>query len=259
MKTNLTMAQNLSLKGLNLQDKLNLLQCWKNNGEITQETFNFLSNKWINKETKKVMGLKNPLSKKPNENSERGATRSIIEGEMQQFLEKLRNKLNTYLAERSKEAVRLSEDELSRLKKYLGIYGYRSIINRIAIVGLRYPDKRANELCEEFIKENRKNPIFPDVSFWVLLWEDGNLVPLDAVRLMLVAEGEKFSIDPCFDPFFIRTLIPLIEGQRDKEIQRLIWAQSLEGKERLTEVARKTRRLEAFNILLNAAAEYTKH
>lgn len=258
--TNLTTAQNLALKGLNLQEKLDLLHKWKVQGEISQEAFNHLSNKWINKETRKIMGLKNPLAKSTNENAERrlSSTRSIVEGEMQVFLDALRNKLNSYLTVRNKDAYRLSSSELEKFRTYLFTYPcYRSKINRLLIVGLRFPDKRLNELCATFIQCNRKNTCYQDFTFWGMLWEDGNLVPLDAVRLMLVQKDNGYSIDSYFDPLLIRNLIPLIEVQRDKEIQRLKWAQSLEGNERETEVARKTRRLEAFNILLDAAAKYT--
>lgn len=256
----LTADQNLALRGLNLQEKLDRLHRWKKCGEITQETFNFLSNKWINKETKKVMGLKNPLAKRGNENAERSTcSKSIVEGEMQKFLDKLRNKLNSYLATRCTEICELTDAELEEFRKYLYQYScYRSKINRLLIVGLRFPDKRVTEICGCFINTNRKHSNYQDFTFWGLLWEDGNLVPLDAVRLMLLKNGDKYQIDTCFDPLLIKSLIPLIEVQRDKEIQRLKWAQSLEGKEREKEVARKTRRLEAFNILLDAAAEYIK-
>lgn len=256
----LTADQNLALRGLNLQEKLDRLHHWKKSGEITQETFNFLSNKWINKETKKVMGLKNPLAKRGNENAERSTcSKSIVEGEMQKFLDKLRNKLNSYLATRCTEICELTDTELEEFRKYLYQYSYyRSKINRLLIVGLRFPDKRVTEICGCFINTSRKHSNYQDFTFWGMLWEDGNLVPLDAVRLMLLKNGDKYQIDTCFEPSLIKSLIPLIEVQRDKEIQRLKWAQSLEGKEREKEVARKTRRLEAFNILLDAAAEYIK-
>lgn len=257
----LTTDQNLALKGLNLQEKLDMLHRWKQRGEITQETFNFLSNKWINKETKKVMGLKNPLARRGNENAEQrlSSNRAVVEGEMMNFLNMMRNKLNSYIANRCTESCLLTDTEFEKLKKYLFEYPcYRSKINRLLIVGLRFPDKRVTELCAEFIDVNRKHSHYKDFTFWGMLWEDGNLVPLDAVRMMLTPNNGKYQIDTCFEPSLIKSLIPLIEVQRDKEIQRLKWAQSLEGKEREKEVARKTRRLEAFNILLDAAAEYTK-
>lgn len=257
----LTKEQNMALRNLNLQEKLDQLHRWKKRGEITQETFNFLSNKWINKETKKVMGIKNPLAKRTNENAEQklSSNRALVEGQMMSFLNIMRNKLNSYIANRCTESCLLTDTEFEKLKKYLFSYPcYRSKINRLLIVGLRFPDKRVTELCAEFIEVNRKHSPYQDFVFWGMLWEDGNLVPMDAVRLMLLKNGDNYQIDSCFDPALIRNLIPSIEVQRDKEIQRLKWAQSLEGKEREKEIARKTRRLEAFNILLDAAAEYTK-
>lgn len=256
----LTTEQNLALRDKSLEEKLNLLHLWRKQELITLETFNCLSNKWINRESRRISGTSSPLRKKDNENAERSSTsctKSIIEGEMQYFLEYLRKQLNEYIAKRCKESVQLTNDEISKFNKYLTQYlCYRSKINRLLIVGLRFPDKRLNEICYKYISEHRKSSHFQDFTFWGLLWEDGNLVPLDAVRLMLIKKNKQFSIDPYFDRHLIRNLIPAIEFQRDKEIQRLKWAQSLDGEEYEREVARKTRRLEAFNILLNAAAEY---
>jgi hypothetical protein len=100
---------------------------------------------------------------------------------------------------------------------------------------------------------------YNDDAFWLLLWEDGNLVPLDAVRLMIKNDNDNIVINNVFDKRLISNLIPLIEIQRDKEINRLMWAQSLDNNsQREKEVARKTRRLEAFNTLLKAANEYVK-
>ena len=81
---------------------------------------------------------------------------------------------------------------------------------------------------------------------------------LDAIRLMLVKKEDGRHIDKTFEPSFIQSILPLIEAQRDKEAERLKFAQMLEGKERETQVKRKMERLNAFNILLKAAEEYCK-
>jgi hypothetical protein len=67
-------------------------------------------------------------------------------------------------------------------------------VNRLLIVGLRYPDVELNRLCEEYIRTYRliEKIGYADFSFWLLLWEDGNLVPLNAVRLMRVKKDDKY-------------------------------------------------------------------
>lgn len=254
-KEKLTTAQNLALRGLNLQEKLDILHRWRKNGEISNQQFNFFSNLWIAKETKKVIGKGNPLRRTPE--TPRVPCRSVIEGEMQKFTDELRSSLNDYLYHRNDTLALLSSETIATFQKYLEkCRCYRGRINQLLVIGLRYPDKRLNRICEAFIKEQRMDPLFPDFHFWTSLWEDGNLVPLDAVRLMLVKTEKGYRINDHLHRNLVEGLIPLITIQRDKEIQRLKWAQQLEGRKREQEIARKTHRLDAFNLLLEVAAEY---
>ena len=251
-KEKLTTAQNIALKGLSLQEKLDLLHEWKKEGTISQEQFNFFSNHWITRDGKKALGTPDALKRMNNENRTSG--KMVIEIEMEKFLNALQNKLNLYLTQRN--PIPLSSREKQLFCQYITKYSqYRSLSNRILVLALRYPDKELNEMAVELVKAKKKNSRLPDIHFWSLLWAD-NLVPMDAVRLMLKKSKDGYEIDPCFSPVTIKDLLPLIEAQRNKEITRLKWAQSLEGREREREIARKTRRLNAFNILLQAAHEY---
>ena len=251
----LTTPQNLALRGLSLAQKLKHLSLWRKSGEITQEQFNYFSNLWISRETKKK--LKAQKTPTPPKAMHKNRHRTVVEGAMECFLNRLQGKLNNYLAQRLPAP--LSNAELSLFHKYLSeCLMHRGLINKLLVVGLRYPDKRLNRICEKFIRENKKYPHYSDIYFWNLLWEDGNLVPMDAIRLMLVKKEDGRHIDKTFEPSFIQSILPLIEAQRDKEAERLKFAQMLEGKERETQVKRKMERLNAFNILLKAAEEYCK-
>ena len=255
-KEKLNQAQNIALKGLNLEEKLNLLHEWKKKKEITQSQFNFFSNHWISRESKKIIDTTSPLRKTQTENKTKIMV-SVEEAAAEKLLNKLQRQINAYLADRG-PALQLETAELATIKRYLQDSSISiGTKNRLIIIGLRYPDKRLNEICNKHISEKKKHPYKrANTSFWMLLWEDNNLVPMDAIRLMLKKEEGKYMIDPFFSTELIRLLVPMIEIQRDKEITRLKWAQSLEGHDREREVARKTRRLNAFNILLQAAHEY---
>lgn len=256
-KPKLTTAQNMRLKDLGLQEKLNLLHQWKKNGEISQQAFEHFSNLWIKKESRKVIAASNPLRRRSGENLEKLCCRSVVEGEIRHLINNMRSKINNYIAERNIEGYSLTADGMAQFKKYVtsNFRCYKLLVNQLLILGLRYPDKELNRFCERFIAENKKRP-FTDYYFWGSLWEDPDFVPLDAVRLMLKKENDKYQIDPCFAFTFIQSILPLMEAQRDKEVLRLAQAQMLEGKEREQQVARKMHRLTAFNTLIEAAKEY---
>ena len=253
---NLTTDQCITLRGLSLQEKLNLLHQWKKNGEITPQQFNHFSNLWINRDAKKQLSSVKKMAPSVYDNDDKGCVRSHIEGEMQFFIDKMRNELNNWLTNRSTSKLIVNEAYINKFTEYLNTH-YRSKVNRLLILGLRYPNKELNRISAEFIRSKKMHPYYSDAAFWLLLWEDGNLIPNDAIRLMLVERGDTLEINNCFDTHLIRHLIPLIEVQRNKEIQRLVWAQSLEDEtQREKEVARKTQRLEMFNTLLESASRY---
>ena len=140
-------------------------------------------------------------------------------------------------------------------KKYLSEYPYvKGKINQLLILGLRFPDKRLNTISEDYIKKYRtiKQFMHTEFDFWLKLWSDNDFVPLNAVRLMLDETDEVVRLNPCFTTAMLFELKPLIEYQRNKEILRLQWAQSLKSKEKKEkEVTRKQRRLNAFEELLS--------
>ena len=247
----LSTEQNLALQGLSLQEKLNLLYDWKKKGEINQQQFNYFSNRWITREGKKAMEVPNVLRRDPYENRVTG--RTVIEIEMEQFLNQLQGKLNQYLIQRT--PMPLTIEEKRAYARYLSQYGYlKPLVNQLLVLGLKYPDKELNTLAEAQIKAKKKDSILTDNYFWCLLWAD-NLVPMDAVRLML-KKNNVYEIDDCFSKELVKELLPLMVQQRDKELVRLKWAQSLEGKEREREVARKSKRAASFNILIDAAERF---
>jgi hypothetical protein len=255
---NLKADQNMALQGLTLQEKLNLLHNWKRCGEISDHQYNHFSNLFINKEARKQLSTVKSLKRSVYDNDDRGCARTCTEGEIQTFIDKLRSNLTDFLTCRENTELDLSENQIALFRKYIYEYPfYRSKINRLLIVGLRYPNKSLNKISSEYVKAYKMATYYNDDAFWLLLWEDGNLVPLDAVRLMIKNDNDNIVINNVFDKRLISNLIPLIEIQRDKEINRLMWAQSLDNNsQREKEVARKTRRLEAFNTLLKAANEY---
>lgn len=259
IKPKLTTAQNLQLKDLSLQEKLNLLHDWKKSGEISQQVFEHFSNLWIKKESKKMILEKNPLRRRAGENLEKpSSSRLAVEGEINVFISKLRRNLKSYISERNVPGCKLSDEEMAEFQKFVRNYFRycRLPINQLLILGLRYPDKELNSFCAKFIQEHKKNALIVDYYFWGSLWEDTDFVPLDAVRLMVVKINGNYEIDKCFDAGFIKSILPLIEAQRDKEALRLTQAQMLEGKEREQQVARKMHRLNAFNLLIDAAQKY---
>lgn len=253
-KEKLSYEQNIALKDLNLQEKLNLLHEWKKSGEISKAAFQCFSDLWIKKESTKAFSKKDALRRYSDENSKRNAPKSVVESEIKSFTEMLRGKINDFVTYRRKDTCQITSEEWNKFLNYVRNYSYyNSLINRLIVVGLRYPDKELNKFCCDYVKEHRQN----DILFWVLLWEDSNLVPMDAVRLMLLKKDDGFAIkSKYFSLRLIRDLIPLIELQRDKEIERLRWAQMLDGTEHEVQVARKSQRLNAFNILLEAAKKY---
>lgn len=254
MKEKLSTEQNRKLQGLSLQEKLDLLYEWKKKGAITQQQFNYFSNRWITRDGKKAMEIPNVLRRNPYENRVTG--RTVIEVEMEQFLNQLQGKLNQYLIQRT--PMPLTDKEKQAYTRYVNQYGYlKPLVNQLLVLGLRYPDKELNTLAETQIKIRKKDSILTDNYFWCLLWAD-NLVPMDAIRLMLKKNKNVYEIDDCFSKELIQELLPLMIQQRDKELTRLKWAQSLEGKEREREVARKNKRVASFNILIDAAERYVK-
>lgn len=261
-KPKLTAEQNMQLKGLDLTQKLKLLYQWHKSQQISRKAFEHFSNAWINKDSKKESSL-SALRVSPKENFDRDVPRSAVEGEIQSLLERLRGYIKEYICNRNKLICELSEQDFAKFRKYVTTYFavYPDKIARLLIIGLRYPDpaKRINQFCSEWIaKDSLKlhKDYLADHHFWGLLWEDGNLVPLDAIRLMLVKEGNQYRINERFEESFIKILIPYITAQRDKEVTRLKWAQMRDDKDHDQQVARKTKRLTAFNILLDAAERY---
>jgi hypothetical protein len=220
-----------------LNEKFSLLESWLNNGEITSSQYNFCVNKIINRAMKSV---------KPSiDVNDKAFYRTDTEAKLQAFLDLLRKQLNRWLESRSNLDARLLPGQLNLFKFYMDEYPYiKSKINRLLIVGLRYPDKEFNKVAEEYVlKMKIYEPInHADYAFWLMLWEDGNLVPLNAIRLMLNKTVDGYDLKPCFkyDARLMKELKPLIEFQRDKEIVRLQWAQSLKDlQKREIEVKRK--------------------
>jgi hypothetical protein len=248
-KQKMTRQQNELLgKTKELGEKFALLERWLREGEISTEMYNSTINKLINRSMKDV---------KPSFDLEdRTGYGLAVEPEIQEFLDRLRTNLNLFLSNRDKERAKISPSDMLLFQKYINEYPQlRSKVNRLLIVGLRYPDKDLNRICEEYILQHRLiNKVnFADCSFWLLLWEDGNLVPMNAIRLMTVkTENGRYALNPCFNKYLITELIPLVEFQKDKEKLRLKWAMGLSNPaKKIVEVERKQKRLNAFECLLN--------
>lgn len=259
----LTMEQNRLLQGMDLQQKLNQLRSWFKSKQIDQKAFEYYSNKWIDKESKKICGNK-PLTRTAKENFVR-PKQTYYEAQIQMLIDRLRGNLNNYIANRSADEIQLTAYDYGKFEEYVQKFYsmYPAKIGRLLTVGLRYPDKskRINDFCCNWISKSIYEigrDYYTDSHFWGLMWEDGNFVPMDAIRLMLKIENGKYVINPRFEKALIKTLIPYITSQRDKEIERLKWAQTRDDCNEDRQIPRKLRRLSAFNTLLKAAEEYTQ-
>lgn len=247
-KERFTRQQNEALgKTKDLTEKFALLEQWLKNNEIPEKLYNSQINKLINRAMKDA---------KPSfDLDDRTDYGLAIESEIQELIDRLRANLNLFLSNRDKEKAKISSSDMLLFKKYINEYPQlKSKVNRLLIVGLRYPDNELNRICEEYIQQYRliQRVNFADCSFWLLLWEDGNLVPLNAIRLMLVKKENGYVLNPCFGKHLIAELIPSVEFQRDKEKLRLKWAMSLsDPAKRFSETERKQKRLNAFECLLN--------
>ena len=247
-KEKLTRTQNETLgKIKDLDEKFVILEQWLKEEQISQSLYNSTVNKLINRAMK---------SAKPSiDLDDKTGYGLAVEPEMQRLIEKLRTNLNLYLSERNKTKAKISATDLYNFERY--IYDYpqlKSKVNRLLIVGLRYPDEQLNRICEKYIREHRliESIKHTDTAFWLLLWEDGNLVPLNAVRLMLVKTDNGYDLSPCFRNHLLTLLIPLVEFQRDKEQHRLNWVKTISDPVvRAKENERKQKRLDTFNCLLS--------
>jgi hypothetical protein len=231
----LTADQNRSLEGLTLQEKLQKLIEWRVAGLATQEQLNYYSNFWITRESKKKFNTEPKISPK---------ARTVVELEMNRLIDDLRQKLSAYIGERKLFEVKVSDEKKAEIRKYLNQYGYLPKINNLLILGLRYPDKELNHICAEYIKMHKLGL----GSLWLDLWRD-DLVPADAVRLMM--DGDKISSE--FSPSLVSRLLPLMKVQQEKEVIRLVWAESSDD----GSTARKEARIAEFNKLIKAAEELT--
>jgi hypothetical protein len=229
-----------------LNEKFDLLEQWLKDEQISQELYNSTINKLINRAMKNA---------KPSfDLDDRTDYRLVIEAEIQELIDRLRTKLNLFLSNRDKEKAKISSSDMELYKHYVECFPQlKSKVNRLLIIGLRYPDIKINKLAEEYVLKYKfcEQIKFTDMAFWLMLWEDGNLVPMNAVRLMLVKTENSYKLNHCFNSYLIKELLPLVKFQRDKEIIRLRWAQSLKNPEKKkTEIERKQKRLDAFNCLL---------
>lgn len=229
-----------------LSRKFSLLESWLSEGQITSEQYNSYIRKIINRAMKSI---------KPYVDvNDVCFYRTATEAKLQSFLELLQRKLNHYLDTRDELLAKLSEGHLIMFREYMEEYPYvRSKINRLLIIGLRYPDKRLNKLAEEYILKFKIHDQInqADFAFWIMLWDDGNIVPLNAIRLMLNETENGFELKPCFNGLLKYELKPLIEFQMEKEKIRLQWAESLKDEaKRKIEITRKQRRLDAFECFL---------
>ncbi len=244
MKIKLNASQNLQLKGCSLDERFQLLHMWRKQGEITEEAFQYLSNLWIKRESKR----NSKAPGKPADEIDRNRPRTIVEIELHRFINILRSKIKLYVTYRNIEASKLEPETIKRFCSLVenNCYAYPKTVNNLLILGLRYPDssKELNHFCTKWIAEHKMH----SYEFWYQLWQDPDFVPLDAVRLML--DGNH-QLKLKFSALLIKNLIPLIENQRDKEQKRLEWSENLSGIEREKHVSRKSERLEAFNELLS--------
>lgn len=224
--------QNMALQGLPLKAKLERLKVWREAGEISDEQLRYFSNRWFKKEHRR--------SSEPQGNKCRYKT--VLEIRIFKLCQDLQHNIKKYVAYRNKNEVMLKDKTLTEIEGILSSSRLVPVLDDFLIVALRYPDKRINEMAVEYVKKWRMDSL----PFWAKLWADENLVPNDALRLMMPEDGQVTS---SLSKEYLRYLLPLIEAQRDKEIQRLEWAEATGF---LLTAQRRNKRLEAFNSLIKA-------
>jgi len=227
----LTAKQYKSLQGLTLQQRLAKLKSWYETEAITEEQLRYFSNRLIRKEHR--------CSSPSNEGPRRYKT--VLEGEIHQLNDELQHNIKHYVAFRNEKDVALKPEKLEKIKGILSEYRPLTVLDEFLIIAMRYPDKRLNKMAVEYVRIWRME----SQAFWARLWNDENLVPMDAVRLMM----QEGKIKECFSRKTLFHLLPLIEAQRDKEIQRLEWAEAVGF---VVTASRRNKRLEAFNDLIIA-------
>jgi len=225
-------AQYKELQGLTLQQRLEQLNMWHKAGEVTEEQLRYFSDRMIRKEHRR--------SSPSNEGPRR--YRTVLEGEIHRLCDKLQHNIKDHIAWCNKKRVMLKDEELERIQWILGEYRPLPVLDEFLIIAMRYPYKKLNEMAVEYVSKYR----IDSLPFWARLWENENFVPMDAVRLMI----EDGKVKKCFTKEMLSYLLPLIEAQRDKEIQRLEWAIAVGFEDDTT--AHRNSRLEAFNRLITA-------
>jgi len=225
--------QNMALQGLSLQAKLERLKKWHEAGEINEAQLRYFSNRWFKKEHRR--------SSEPKDDHNR-RYKTVLEIRLFKLCQELQHDIKRYIAKRDKNEVMLKDETLEEIGNVLGSYRLLPVLDEFLIIAMRYPDKRINEMAVAYVKKWRMHSL----PFWAKLWADENLVPNDALRLMMPEEGQVTS---SLSKEGLRYLLPLMEAQRDKEIQRLEWAEATGF---LLTAQRRNKRLEAFNSLIKA-------
>ena len=224
--------QNMALQGLSLKAKLERLKKWREAGEVTDEQLRYFSNRWFKKEHRR--------STEPQGNKCRYKT--VLEIRLFKLCQELQHDIKKYVAYRNRNEVMLKDETLKEIRNVLGTYRQFPVLDEFLVIAMRYPDKRLNEMAVEYVKKWRMESL----PFWAKLWADENLVPNDAIRVMMPEDGQVTS---SLSKEYLRYLLPLIEAQRNKEIQRLEWAEATGF---LLTAQRRNKRLEAFNSLIKA-------
>lgn len=240
-KEKLTPNQNMAMKDMSLEQKVEYLASLRDHKSITPHLYNQLVNNFINKEMRKDLpiGQRNGFYK----------TQTTVDLQMKQMIELLRSKIKDFIAFRNDEAAKLSMDNVALYKRLLNIYWVKPLIDELLILGLRYPDKRLTEIASRYIQEYRISLASADEEFWLLLWSDPHFVPLDAVRIMM--DTEEHRIYPCFKGI-IHKLEPYIKFQRDKEQTRLNLVKYEDSSIVRAKEERRSDRLMKFEELLDA-------
>lgn len=188
--------------------------------------------------------------------SEQERAAQTCQEEIRKFADYINGKCERYVENRDLEMAMLSAGEDNAFRKIV-VFGYRpgasnfelqAIVEGMLIDGLRYPDKKINDFCVDFLKREQEKTV--SWTLWMNLWSRP-FVPADAVRLMMFSEdGIDFSRNSQFNEL-THVLAGKIHRHLENEYRRLEEAEKIAVPYiRIKEMSRKQRRIRLFKTLI---------
>jgi len=178
--------------------------------------------------------------------------------EVEDFAMYLHQKCETFVQTRNLENAALTMEEQMFFHKVvlfwyrppiIDSYAISAVAKSLLVDGLRYPDKKLNDFCVNFLERvEREHGI--SWTLWMNLWSRP-FVPADAIRLMMFQEDGEYSRKESF-----KEIVPMLKNKifrhLEAEHKRLETAKEIaDPLVREREVERKQRRIRLFEQLVD--------